>query len=390
MNNNQKNLLSFAQGMYKGEDGKELYNKYLVDIKEVTPQDIFLIQNKQLEMGISPKELLPTVDKLIHIFYLSLSVYEWEHPEKGSFLFYLMEENQGLIARLESLKDFIKKQNYEEDYTQIQKILQELLEYNHHLQKLENILFPYMQKKKERFDGLKIMWTLHDEMRARLKMLSSVEKGSMDEQKFYVEIGKLFFELYGLVQKQELIMFPAATEILDKEDFEMMHVQSFDFEFPFIDRPAKPEISLRDLISKNTSGGNDMIQMETGNLTFEQVEWMMNTLPVDVTFVDANDKVAFFSKPKDRIFPRSVAVIGRDVRNCHPHESVHVVEKIIDDFKSGKKNQESFWLKMKGMYILIQYFAVRNEEGIYLGTLEVGQEISGIQAIEGEKRLLEE
>lgn len=390
MNNKQENILKFAQGMYKKEDGKELYNKYLVDIKAVTPQDIFLIQNKQLEMGISPKELLPTVDKLIHIFYSSLSVYEWKHPEKGTFLFYLMEENKGLIVRLESLKGFIKKQNYKEDYAQMQIILQELLEYNHHLQKLENILFPYMQKKKERFDGLKIMWTLHDEMRTRLKMLSSAEKGSMDEQKFYVEIGKLFFELYGLVQKQELIMFPAATEILDKEDFEMMHVQSFDFEFPFIDPPAKPEISLRDLIGKNASGGNDMIQMETGNLTFEQVEWMMNTLPVDVTFVDANDKVAFFSKPKDRIFPRSVAVIGRDVRNCHPHESVHVVEKIIDDFKSGKKNQESFWLKMKGMYILIQYFAVRNEEGKYLGTLEVGQEISGIQAIEGEKRLLEE
>lgn len=390
MNNKQKNILKFAQGMYKKEDGKELYNKYLADIKEVTPQDIFLIQNKQLEMGISPKELLPTVDKLIHIFYSSLGVYEWEHPDNGTFLFYLMQENKGLIARLESLKEFIKNQNYEEDYVQMQLILKEFLKYNHHLLKLENILFPYMQKKKERFDGLKIMWTLHDEMRTRLKMLSSVEKGSIDEQKFYVEIGKLFFELYGLVQKQELIMFPTATEILDKEDFEMMHVQSFDYEFPFIERPMKPEISLRDLIGKNTSGGNDMIQMETGNLTFEQVEWMMNTLPVDVTFVDANDKVAFFSKPKDRIFPRSVAVIGRDVRNCHPHESVHVVEKIIDDFKNGKKNQESFWLKMKGMYILIQYFAVRNEEGKYLGTLEVGQEISGIQAIEGEKRLLEE
>ncbi len=114
---------------------------------------------------------------------------------------------------------------------------------------------------------------------------------------------------------------------------------------------------------------------------------MMNHLPVDITFVDAEDKVVYFSNPKDRIFPRSVAVVGRDVRNCHPSDSVERVVKILDDFRNGISDTESFWIQMKGLFILIQYYAVRTDDGDYLGTLEVSQEISGIKALEGEKRL---
>jgi DUF438 domain-containing protein len=115
---------------------------------------------------------------------------------------------------------------------------------------------------------------------------------------------------------------------------------------------------------------------------------MLNHLPVEITFVDADDKVAFFTKPKKRIFPRSPAVIGRDVRNCHPAESVHVVERILQDFKNGLRDQETFWIQMKDMFVLIQYFAVRDEKGQYNGILEVIQEISEIRKLTGEKRLL--
>ena len=130
-----------------------------------------------------------------------------------------------------------------------------------------------------------------------------------------------------------------------------------------------------------------LIKTETGTLTFEQMELMMNHLPVDITFVDAFDKVAYFSNPKERIFPRSVAVIGRDVRNCHPSESVERVVNILEEFKAGISDTQSFWIQMKGLFILIQYFAVRNDSGKYLGTLEVSQEISNIRSLEGEKRL---
>ena len=124
--------------------------------------------------------------------------------------------------------------------------------------------------------------------------------------------------------------------------------------------------------------------------TQQELTHMLNTLPFDITFVAKDDTVRFFSQAKDRIFPRTKAIIGRNVSNCHPPASVHVVEQIVEDFKSGKKDQEDFWIKMGDKYVMIQYFAVRDEQGEYLGVVEVTQDIKGIQGLTGEKRLVTE
>ena len=387
-----RNLIDFAQGIYKKDNGKELYEKYLADIERVTPQDIFLVENEQLKMGLSPKELLSVVDKLINVFHKVLIEYKWEKPAKGSFLFILMEENRGLLAELEGLKPIIKRKDFKKDNQVLLESLEKLSQYNKHLLKLENILFPYMEKNMERFEGLKIMWSLHDLVRNDLKrLIDKVKNGEVGENALGVDIGTLFFQLHGLVQKQELIMYPSASEVLTNEDFNQMLLQSFDYGFAFIEDPKRPSQTSMGI---GTGGGltpeEGIIKTETGTLTFEQMECIVNTLPVDITFVNADDKVAFFSKPEERFFPRSVAIIGRDVRNCHPHESVHVVEKIIKNFKENKRDSEKFWIQMKGMFVLIQYFAVRNRDGQYLGTLEVSQEISGIKSLQGEKRLLDD
>lgn len=387
-----KNLIRFAQGIYNGENGKDLYQQYLSDIRLVTPQDIFLVENEQLKRGLTPKEMLTVVDKLINVFHKSLVAYPWRKPETDSFLFVMMEENQGLLSVLDEFKAVVKRQDYQKDSALVLEYLERLLEYNRHLLKLENILFPYMEKTMDRFEGLKIMWSLHDLVREDLKQLiDKVKTGEVDHETMNADIGFLFFELHGLVHKQELILFPSATEVLNNLDFHQMLIQSFDYGFSFIKTPEKPirvQGEKMALVSEPLADG--IIQMETGKMTFEQMECMVNALPVDITFVNADDKVAFFSRPEERFFPRSVAIIGRDVRNCHPPESVHVVEQILKDFKRGKKDRESFWIQMKGMFILIQYFAVRNSEGKYLGTLEVSQEISEIKSLEGEKRLLDD
>ena len=133
----------------------------------------------------------------------------------------------------------------------------------------------------------------------------------------------------------------------------------------------------------------DGINLETGVLSAEQIKLLFNHLPVDITFVDENDKVVYFSTPEKRIFPRTKSIIGRDVHNCHPPESVHVVEEIVESFRSGKKDKASFWINMKGEKLLIQYFAIRDKKGIYKGVVEVCQEITEIQNLTGEKRLLD-
>lgn len=134
---------------------------------------------------------------------------------------------------------------------------------------------------------------------------------------------------------------------------------------------------------------DNYIQFPTGELSVEQAELVFNHLPVDITFVDENDEVRYFSTPKHRIFPRTAAIIGRKIQNCHPPESVSVVDRIVDSFKKGEKEVASFWLHMGSKYVLIQYFAVRDKENKYRGVLEVSQEISEIQEIKGDRKLLD-
>ena len=132
-----------------------------------------------------------------------------------------------------------------------------------------------------------------------------------------------------------------------------------------------------------------IINLGIGSLTPEQLTMMFNNLPVDTTYVDKNDEVCYFSDVKDRIFHRSKAIVGRKVQNCHPPESVHIVNEIVDAFRRGQKDQANFWIQMKDRFICINYFAIRNEKGEYKGTIEVTQDVTEIRQLKGERRLLE-
>jgi DUF438 domain-containing protein len=131
------------------------------------------------------------------------------------------------------------------------------------------------------------------------------------------------------------------------------------------------------------------LELETGHMTPEQVNLLLTRLPVDVSFVDENDTVVYYSQTPERIFPRSPAVIGRKVQNCHPPASVHIVNNILEAFRSGKKDTAEFWIEIKGKFIHIRYFAVRDKQGRYKGCLEVSQDVTGIRSLRGQKRLLD-
>lgn len=136
-------------------------------------------------------------------------------------------------------------------------------------------------------------------------------------------------------------------------------------------------------------GSHELLQFETGSLSKEELQGVLNTLPVDITFVDKEDAVKYFSKGEERIFVRTKAVIGRKVQQCHPQKSVHIVNKIVEAFKTGKKNVAEFWIQLGDRLVHIRYFAVRDKDGKYLGTMEVTQDITEIKKIEGERRLLD-
>jgi DUF438 domain-containing protein len=387
-----KNLLEFSNLMMQGEDGSKLIKRYQEDISNVTPNDMLKLEDMQIESKVSVSEIKNGVDKVINVFYKSLSNYKWNKPTENTFLYYLMEENKELTKKLNNVKLLLKKDNLQNTQKELLSAFKEITEIEDHYAKKENILFPYLENRLERYHALNVMWSLHDDARKKLKLIITIlENKTINEKEFLAEIGEIFFLLFGLIQKEDLIVYPVASEVITDEEFKKMHLQSFEYNFSFIDTPTKPKEILSDSnINTSTNDFNDyLLKTETGVLTAEQILIAFNTLPLDITIVDENNKVRFFSKPNERFFPRSPAIIGRDVKNCHPPESVHIVEKIVDAFRSGEKDTAKFWLNLRGKVILIQYFAMRNEKNEYKGVLEVGQDITDIQQLEGSQTLLD-
>jgi len=379
-----ENLIAYCQGMYAHENGIMLYNKYLKEIKSITPAELMFIQNEQLNMGLSVNDILPNVDKLINVFYESLSQHKLAEPITIPFLKYLDAENKGLVKILESFKKIMKAEPLTGNQM-LRAFLDKVKKYNQHLLKLENIFFPMLEKGDQRFNGLKILWALHDEERALIKKIESERDMEGSEEFLKLNVSRLYFVLYGLVNKQELILFPSSVNFLTNDDFYSMHLQSFEYAFCFISPPERPA-GLSNAKAADAIAG--LFKSDTGQLKFDELELLLNALPMDISFVNADDKLVYFSSPEKRIFPRSKAAIGRDVRNCHPPKSVHIVEKILAAFKSGEKNEASFWLNVAGEMIYIQYIALRSAADEYMGTVEIVQAVDDIRRLQGEQRLL--
>lgn len=391
--NRISNLVEYVRGIMDKEDGKELYLRYKSDIEQVTPQEVFEIFYCTLQKGAEPKEILVFLDKVINVFYKSLTNYSWKRPEDNSFVGLMIQENHALIRKLEDIKEILKDKDFEARKRELIPKVNELMDFKDHYLKKENILFPFLERKLEKFNGLAIMWALHDETRSRMKkVIECLESKECKQAELNVELGNLFFAMHGLVKKEELILFPSASEVINENEWSEMLRQSQEYKFPFIQKPEQQDGmgsgagEVGEFIGDFKEGYQ--FKTDTGVLNFEQILMIFNALPVDLTFVDENNQVKFFTRPKDRIFPRSPAIIGRDVDKCHPPQSVHVVHKIIEAFKAGTKDDAKFWINIKGKTILIQYFALRDSTGKYKGVLEVSQDISEIKELDGEKRLL--
>lgn len=383
-------LVEYVKGLRNSLNGKDLYEKYKVNIENVKPQEVFEIFHSLLNGNEEPKDILVYLDKVINVFYKSLTSYKWTRPKNDNFLQDLILENKALTKKLDDVKDILKEESLETKKEKLIPRIEELQLFNDHYLKKENILFPYLEKKMEEFEGLSIMWALHDEIRKQIKeMIELLNNKDTDGKQINVNIGLLFFSILGLVKKEDLILFPSACEVLTEQDWYEMHKQSLEYNFPFIEKDSEDISTDETKVFINRFNEGYQFKTETGEMSFEQIMMVFNALPVDLTFVDENNKVKYFTRPKDRIFPRSPAIIGRDVKNCHPPDSVHIVEKIVNGFRSGEKDTAKFWINIKGKVILIQYFALRDTGGNYKGTLEVSQDITEIQKLDGERRLLD-
>jgi uncharacterized protein len=271
-------------------------------------------------------------------------------------------------------------------------LLNSLMDVDKHYLRKEYLLFPFLEKY-EITGPPKVMWGKHDEIRVLLKAaieaVSTPGNVSADEAATITDL-ILIPAVKGvsdMISKEEEILLPMSLEKLTESDWLSIYNQTMEFGYCLYDPHTdwKPE-GTADILATNIPGKN--IQLSTGSFNIDELEAIFKTLQVDLTFVDKDDKVKFFSLGPDRIFTRNRAILGRDVRMCHPPSSVHVVEQILTDFKSGRQNAASFWINMRGKFIYIDYYAVRDKDGNYLGTLEYTQDITKLRELEGEQRLL--
>lgn len=269
----------------------------------------------------------------------------------------------------------------------------QLMDVGKHYSRKENLLFPFLEKYGVTGPS-KVMWAKHDEARQLLKAAQEtlMQKDIIKEEPenlIDLILRPATSAVIEMIMKEEEILLPMSLDKLSDQDWYNIHLQTPEIGYCLVepDSEWKPEGFINPEDREKIADG--IIQLPTGSLKIEELISILNTLPVDLTFVDSNDKVKYFSGGKERIFTRSKAILQRDVRLCHPPASVHIVEKIISDFRNGIQDRAPFWIQMKDRFIHIEYFALRDTDGKYLGTLEVSQDLSEKRALQGEQRLLQ-
>ena len=295
---------------------------------------------------------------------------------------------------LQTLIDARIKPNIDQIHTPeakllILKALEDLARIDIHYSKKENLMFPYLEKY-----GItappKVMWGVDDEVRNQLKNIRKTLQTENVNAESVTVLESLLTKISEMIYKEENILLPMLVEHLTPQEWKTIDDESAEIGH-LVEKLGQwqpVEVETPQIINEAKLPG--VVTLPSGVFTTEELTHVLNALPFDITFVDKNDKVKYFSQGTERVFARTKAIIGREVSNCHPPASVHVVEAIVADLKSGKKDHEDFWIPMKGMFVLIRYFAVRDEKGEYLGVLEVTQNIKPLQEITGEKRLVSE
>ena len=393
----QKVIRDLLAQLHQGKPAEEVKAQFKAAFDGVSAQEIAQAENELIAGGLPPEEIRKLCD--IHASVFEGSIEEIHRPQDpaqipGHPAHTLKAENQALTKVMEeTIRP--KLQEYKEDSSQerlkaLQKACEPMRQLHVHYLKKENLLFPYMEQ-----HGItappKVMWGVDDDIRAMVKeALRLMNEAGSDSQSIIRMVEFALTKTSEMIFKEENILLPMVLETLTQEEWEKIARESGDLGYCLIPAPPAwhPAAPKEEAHSAQEDVPSAMVVLPTGRFMPEELSAMLNALPIDITFVDKDDTVKYFSEGSERIFPRTKAVIGRKVVNCHPPASMHIVEKFLEDFKTGKKDHEDFWLNLHGKFIFIRYYAVRDSKGNYLGTLEVTQDIGSIQKITGEKRLV--
>jgi len=375
-------LRKILSRLHAGEDPAALKDEFQDLLRDVTPLEISRIEAELVKEGVPREELMSLCDVHMALFKDSLAqgpkVPDW-HPIK-----ILLEEHEGMLGAAERIWNLARAGGKSDE---LPALAEKLADTESHYQREENVLFPYLER-----HGITeppaIMWMEHDRIRAERKgVISLIEEGA--PEKLLAVKAKGLYELFAEhFQKEGKILFPSALEVITETEWRKIRREFDEIGYtPFASKvPPAPAVDA-ELEAEGEAGE---IRFAAGSLSPQEIEAIFDNLPVDITFIDKDDRVRYFNQAPDRIFVRSPAIVGRAVQNCHPQKSVAIVNRILDEFKAGTRDVAEFWINMGDKTVYIRYFPVRDGNGEYLGTLEVTQDITKIKSLAGEKRLLDE
>ena len=397
----QEMLKEIIKELHAGKNVDEVKAKF-----EEAVGDVTVVEISQLEQALMQEEGIPVaeVQRLcsVHAAIFKGSIEEIHRSEKpedepGHPIHTWKMENKEVDMlvnfKVQLHTERFEKEDSDENRFKLLEDLNLLWDLDKHYSRKENLLFPYLEK--YGIDGpTKVMWGVDDAIRLAIKEAKlKLTDYQGNKEEVVAVLNQVIKEVTEMIFKEENILFPMALQTLTEDEWVKIAAESEEIGFCLtapqgVWKPVRHALPLEETAETTASEG--YIRFETGMVSLKQLETLLNHLPVDITFIDENDVVRYFSHGKERIFARTKAVIGRTVQNCHPPQSVHTVEKLLQDFKSGEKDAEDFWIQMKDKFIYIRYFAVRDEKGTYMGTLEFTQNVAGIRALEGQKRILSE
>ena len=411
-------IVSIKEDYLDGKLSLEEGNRILKEKLGTCTPDEFAYAEQSLKGVYKDEEILEKMDDLLELFDGVLVRVENEYPENHPLWAYLEEINAVEKVALEA-DELLKQEKFIKNPWL--GVFDSLAEWRTHLSRKQNQLYPMLED--HGFDRpTRIMWTFDDAVRDAISASYALLREDKYEE-FLASVPETLAKLRDLNSKELEVLLPTSYKLLSDEEFVRMSKNDHEIGYAIIQAPGLyvvPGINdsaaqlngnnsaqggaavsneflndLAGLLSKYVGpvggapvGKDAVLDVATGKLTLEQINLLFRHLPVDLSYVDENELVKFYSDTPHRIFPRSANVIGREVKNCHPAKSVHIVEEIVEKFRSGEQSQAEFWINKPGLFIYVIYTAVRDENGKFRGVLEMMQDCTHIRELEGSRTLL--
>jgi len=385
--------------LHAGESQEAVQQDLVQTLGSIPYGEVVEVEQELLQEGLPQEELLKLCDVHSAVLEGHVAVGASKSIPAGHPMDVLIQENKALTVvvdqanvRLAAL-DTIDEAEVRAATLDLIALFNQLMDVDKHYLRKEYLLFPYLERA-----GVtgppKVMWGKHDEIRELLKGSLEVLKTPGITREELLASSEIVLRpavkaVADMIVKEEEILFPMLMDALSDADWYEIQKQSLDIGYCLYDPPADwAPRGVKAAGPEAIQQHEGKIQLPTGSFSVQDLLAILNTLPVDITFVGSDDKVKYFSQGRERIFQRNRAILGRDVRQCHPPASAHIVDKILQDFRSGRHNRAPFWINLGGRMIHIEYFALRSDTGEYLGTLEVSQDLTGYRALQGEQRIL--